>query len=154
MAGGEAIRAQLAGKGDEVGELHPLIAQRAGDRRPAVGIFVDELVDDAGAEAAFIVEHVMRDAEPVGDHLRVVNVLPGAAGAGAAHRLAMVVELERHPDHLGSGLGRERSRDRAVDAAGHGDDDPGIARRAAELKINPHWRVSCAALYPNFTPAG
>ncbi len=70
----------------------------------------------------------MGDAEPVGDLLGVVDVLAGAAGARAAHRLAMIVELERDADHLGAGLRGERGRDRAVDAAGHGDDDPGLAR--------------------------
>ena len=140
MAGREAIGAKLAREGDQVGELHALVAQRAGHRRPAARIFVGEAVDHAVAEAAFVIEHIMGDAEPVGDRLRVVNVLPGAAGARAAHRLAMIVELQRDADHLRAGARGERGHDRAVDAAGHGDDDPGIARGAAELKIDPHWR--------------
>jgi hypothetical protein len=64
----------------------------------------------------------------------------------------VIVELERHSDHLGAGLGGERGRHRAVDAARHGDDDPGIAGGAAKLKIGEHWKVSFRALYPNFTP--
>ena len=128
MAGGEAIGAELAREGDEVGELHPLVAQRARDRRSATRIFVGEAVDHARAEAAFVVEHIMGDAEPVGDLLGVVDVLARAAGARPACRLAMVVELERHPDDLGAGARGERGHDRAVDAAGHGDDDPRIVR--------------------------
>ncbi len=151
MAGRQAIGAELARESDQVDELHALVAGRAGHRRAAVRIFVDEAVDHALAEAAFVIEHVMRDAEPVGDLLRVVNVLPGAAGAAAPHRLAMIVELQRHADHLGAGARGERGRDRAVDAARHGDDDPGIAARAAELKINLHWRSNFGGLYPNFT---
>ena len=69
MAGGEAIGAKLAREGDQVGELHPLVAQAAWHRRPARRIFVGEAVDHAGPEAAFIVEHIMGDAEPVGDVL-------------------------------------------------------------------------------------
>ena len=91
----------------------------------------------------------MGDAEPVGDRLRIVDVLPGAAGARAAHRLAMVVKLERDADHLGAGLRGERGRDRAVDAAGHGDDDAGIARGAAKLEIDLHWKVFAGSL-PEF----
>ena len=56
----------------------------------------------------------------------------------------VVVQLERDPDHFCSAKRRERGRDGAVDAARHGDDDPGITRRAAEFKIHPHWRSLCA----------
>jgi hypothetical protein len=152
MAGGEAIGAELAGKGDQVNELHALVAARAGHRRAAVGIFIDEAVDHALAEAAFVIEHVMGDSQALGDAARIINVLPGAAGAAAAHRFTMIVKLESDPDDLRSSLGRERGRDRAVDATGHGDDDSCIARGAAELKVDPHWRCSCLCLYPNFTP--
>ncbi len=138
MASRKTIRSQLAREGDEVDELHPLVAARAGHGRSAMGIFVDEAVDDARAEPGFVVEDVVRDSEAVGDHLGVVNVLARAACARASHRFAMIIELERHADHLGAGARRERSRHRAVDAARHGDDDPGIARWAAELKIDPH----------------
>ncbi len=53
----------------------------------------------------------------------------------------MIVELERHPDHLGAAPRGERGHDRAVDAARHGDDDPGLARRPAELEIRVHQRA-------------
>src|SRR6185503_16860881 len=130
----------------------PLVAVRARYRRPPVRIFVDEPVDHALAEAAFVIEHVVRDAQPVRDHLGIIDVLAGAAGARAAHGLAIIVKLERNPDDLCAGLRGEGGRNRAVDAAGHGNDDPGIACGAAELKIHPHWSSSCRALYPNFTP--
>ena len=110
MAGGEAVGAKLAREGDQVDELHPLVAQRARHRRPPRGIFVGELVDHAGAEAAFVIEHIMGDAEPVADGLGVVDVLPGAARARALHRFAMVVELERDPDHLGAACARRARR--------------------------------------------
>ena len=87
MSGGEAIGAQLAGEGDQVDELHALVAGGARHRRSALRIFVDEAVDHPFAEAAFIIEHVMGDAEAVGDLLGVVNVLPRAAGARSAARL-------------------------------------------------------------------
>ena len=109
------------------------------------------MLDHAVAEAAFVVEHVMRDAQPVGDHARVVDVLPGAARPGALHRLPVVVKLERHPDDLSARARGERGHDRAVDAAGHGDDDPCFAKVAIEAEINLHWNF-LGTLYPNFTP--
>ena len=141
MAGGEAIGAKLAREVDQIDELHPLVARCARDRRPAAGIFVGEAVDHAGAEAAFVIEHVMGDAEAVGDGLGIVNVLAGAARARALRGLALIVELERDPDHLRAGARGECGRDRTVDAARHGDDDPGAACRAAKLKINLHRRL-------------
>ena len=138
MAGRQAVGAEVAGEGDEVGELHALVAQAARHRRAAARIFVGEAVDDAAAEAAFIVEHVMGDAQPVGDGAGVVNVLAGAAGARAADRFAMVVELHRHADHLGAGARGERGDDAAVDAARHGDDDPRLGGRAQKAEICGH----------------
>ena len=138
MAGGQAIGAQLAREGDEVDELHALVARRARHRRASLGIFIDEPLDHPAAEAAFIVEHIMGDAEPVGDLLRIINVLPGATGARTAHRLAMIVELERHADHFGAGLRGEPGRDRAVDAARHGDNNAGLPKRPMKVKADGH----------------
>ena len=64
--------------------------------------------------------------------------LAGAAGPRALDRLAMIVELERDSDHLGAASRGERGHDRAVDAARHGDDDPGLARGPVELEIGVH----------------
>ena len=75
----------------------------------------------------------MRNADGVGHTPRVVDVLAGAAGLGPPHRLAVVVELERDPDDVIAGLGQERGRHRAVDAAGHGDDDAAILPRWASF---------------------
>ncbi len=80
MAGREAIGAEIAGEAEQIGELHPLVAADAGDRRAPARIFVGEALDHAVAEAAFIVEDIMGDAEPLGDRLGVVNVLARAAG--------------------------------------------------------------------------
>ena len=52
----------------------------------------------------------------------------------------MIVELQRHPDHLGAAARGERGDDRAVDAARHGDDDPRLGGGAAELEIGVHDR--------------
>jgi hypothetical protein len=140
MARREAIGPELARNGQEVGELHPLVAGDAGDRSPPPHIFVGEAVDHAVPEAAFIVEHIMGDAEPVRDRPRIVDVLTRAAAPGPLHRGAMIVKLERHADHFRARPRGERGHDRAVDAARHGDDDPGLACRPVELKACFHRR--------------
>jgi hypothetical protein len=62
----------------------------------------------------------------------------------------MVVELERHPDHLGAGAGSKRRDHAAVDPARHGDDDARGLRSGAEIKIKGH----CRRLYSKFTSSG
>ena len=136
MAGRQAIGAKFAGKGDEVDELHPLVAQRAGDRRAATGIFIGEAIDHPGAETAFVIEHIMGDAEPVANGLRVVDVLPGATAAAALCCLAMIVELERDADNFGAGVGGECRDDRTVDPARHGDDDARVGGRPGQVEID------------------
>ena len=84
MAGRQAIGAKVAGESRSGRRTSRPGCTRAGHRRPPGRIFVGELVDHAGAEAAFIVEHIMGDAEPVADGLGVVNVLAGAAATRCA----------------------------------------------------------------------
>ncbi len=62
VAGGECLGPQVAGGGQEVAELDPLVAADAGDRSAAFGVAVDEVVDDGGAEALLEVEDVVGDA--------------------------------------------------------------------------------------------
>lgn len=142
MAGGEAVGAELAGEAQEVGKLHPLVAGDAGDRRAPARIFVGEALDHALPEAALIVEDMMSDAQPRRHRLRVENVLAGATSARArAGDSAMVVELQRHPDRLRAAARGEGGHDRAVDAARHGDDDPGALQGPGELEIRVHRRA-------------
>ena len=139
MAGGEAVGAEVAGEAEQVGELDALVAatrrgSACGPRAYSSAKRSITLV----AEAALIVEDIMGDAEPVGDGARIVDVAAGAAALRPPDRLAMIVKLERDADHLGAAARGERGHDRAVDAARHGDDDPGLRRRAVELEIGVH----------------
>ena len=74
MAGRQAIRAEIAREREQVGELRPHVALDAGDRRAPGEIFVGETVDHLLAEARLVIEHVMRDAEPVAHRARVADV--------------------------------------------------------------------------------
>jgi hypothetical protein len=119
----QAIGAQFLGQREQVGELHPHIATHAGDRRPAREIFVGELIDHRIAKAAFMVIDMMCKAQPVGDRARIADILPGTAGPDALRLGAMIIELQRHADHLGARTRGQRRDDARVDSARHRDDD-------------------------------
>src|SRR5579864_704262 len=143
MAGGQRAGAQVARHRQQIAELHRLVAADARHRRRAGEIGIGEIVDHVGAEALFVIEHVMRDAERLGDTRRVVDVLAGAACALAAGGLAVVVELERDADDVATALDQQRGHGRAVDAARHGDDD---ARAETQRRIHQPFimlRVVC-----------
>jgi hypothetical protein len=88
MAGGEHVRAEFARGLEQVAELDRAVAFDAGDRRLAGEIAVGEVLDHGLAEAGFVVEHVMRDADHLGDAAGVVDVLAGAARALAMQSAA------------------------------------------------------------------
>ena len=72
------------------------------------------------------------------DFAGVVDVLTGAARPLSVGRGTVIIELERHPDHVVA-LGLEQRRGhRRIDAAGHGDDDAGVLRPAFDLKTVEH----------------
>ena len=138
MAGRERLRAELARGRQQVAELDRAVALDAGHRRLARGVALGKAVDHQLLEALLIVEHVMRNADPLGDIARVMDVLAGAAGALAMARRAMVVKLQRDADDVVTLRLQQRSRGRGVDAAGHGDDDPGVLRPAFEIETVAH----------------
>ena len=134
MAGGERIGPELAGEAEQVAELHGAIALDAGDRRLAGEIALGEALDHRVAEAALIVEHVMRNADRLGDAAGVVDILAGAAGAGAVHGFAMVVELQGDADDVIALALQQRRHHRGVDAARHGRDDACGRRRLGDVE--------------------
>ena len=138
MAGRQRRGAELARGRQQIAELDRAVALDARHRRLAERVAVGEIVDHRFAKAAFVVEHVMRNADPLGDVAGIVDVAAGAAGALAMGRGAMVVELQRDADDvIALGL-QQRSRHRGIDAAGHGDDDPGVLRAAFEIQTVEH----------------
>ena len=97
-------------------------------------IGVGEGLHHLGAEAALVVEHVVRDAEPLGDLAGVLDVLAGAAGARLADRDAVIVELQGDADDVVALLLQERGRHRRIDAARHRDHHAGVAGRLVDIE--------------------
>src|SRR5262249_5324091 len=126
VAGGETRGAELAGAPAKQPELDPLVAARARVRGAAREILVEEGLDDGAREGLGRVEDVVREAQPIGDGARVVEVVERAAAA-----LLPPHETERDADHVVAG-GRAAGRgDGAVDPAAHGDDHALAAHAAA-----------------------
>src|SRR5262249_23177557 len=93
MPGGQRVGLQLARGGKQLLELDVLVAGHAGNRRLARNIAVCERLNHTRLKALLVVQHVVGDAELVGNAARIVDVLPRTAGPALAHGGAMVVEL-------------------------------------------------------------
>ena len=77
----------------------------------------------------------MRDAEPLGDARGVVDILPGAAGALAPDRGAVVVQLQGDADDLEPALDQQGRGHRRVDPARHRDHDAVVGRSAGQVDV-------------------
>ena len=154
MSGRQRAGAELARGRQQIAKLDRAVALDAGHRRLAERVAVGEIVDHGFAEAAFIVEHVMRNADPLGDIAGVVDVAAGAAGALAMGGRAMIVELQRDADHVVAFGLQQGSRHRGVDAAGHGDHDPCVLRTAFEIQTVEHGRGHRCNREGNGAPRG
>ena len=138
VPGRQHARAEIARGREQVLELDRLVAVDARHRRLARDIARGERIDHRLLEAALVVEHVVRNADPLGDRAGVVDVLPGAAGALAVGRLAMVVELERDADDvIALGL-QQRRRHRGIDAARHRDDHARVLGPSLKIERIQH----------------
>src|SRR5439155_24130445 len=100
-------------------------------------------------------EHVMRDAKPLGHVAGIVDILPGAAGALAVGGRTVVVKLQRNADDVITLGLQQRSRDRGVDPAGHGDDDPCVLWTALEIQTVEHGSgIAAIAAAPRASRSG
>ena len=134
VPGGEAIGPQLARHPQQIGELGPHVAAYARHRGAAGEIVIGEPLDHVLAKDALVIEHVMRDAQPVGHAPRVANVVARAARSLAPRRGAVVVELEGDSDDLGACCLGERGDDRRIDPARHRHHDAAVLRGARQVE--------------------
>src|SRR6516162_1082369 len=143
MPGGERRSTEMTCGAKQIAELDPLIAANARDWRFAAAIGFGKIVDYFRAKAALVIQHVMRNAEPVGNACRVADVPAGAAHALPPDRGAVVVELQGDADNLVAVLDQEGRGHRRIDAARHRDNDPVVRRAAWEVEIRGyHGRAS------------
>src|SRR5271168_2676233 len=130
MAGGDAIRSDLLGGAQKLVELEVVVAERAGNRRAARKIVVDEGANDILLEALLLVDDVIRDVEGLGYTAGVIHIIQAAAAArgtrrntGLAGHALLVPELEGQADDVVSLCAQHGCDGRGVDSAGHGYSD-------------------------------
>ena len=123
MACHQKLGIEVLGGLEQIVELDFVVARDARDRRFAGDVAFGERVDHLRREAGLVVEHVVRNAERLGDMPRVMNVLTGTAASLSARRRSVVIELQRHADDLVAGSLHHRGGDGAVDPARHRNDD-------------------------------
>src|ERR1700754_4290347 len=80
MSSHQRLCAELARRGKEIVKLDRAVALDARHRRLAANIAVGKAVDHRFTEAVLVIQHVVRNADPLGDVARIMDVLPGAAG--------------------------------------------------------------------------
>ena len=107
-----------------------IVAQAARDGRASRKILLDERTHHVALEALLVIDHVIRDADGLGDAARVVHVVEGAAAS--LHRLrhalvpsqtALVPELHGQADDVVA-FGAQHGRNgRGVNSSRHGDGD-------------------------------
>ncbi len=134
MARGHRAGLHLLGHAEEVAELHVGIAQHTGRRRAAVPVALDERPHHLRLELGLEVQHIERETQARGDGARVVQVVDRTAtsrGNRTAAGVALLVpQLHGETDEVKTLLLQNDGRRRAVDAAAHGDGDPGGLHRA------------------------
>src|SRR5208282_6053096 len=135
MPGGECRGAEFARGLQQITKLDALIAPDARDRCLAAAIGFGEIIDHFFAEPALVIEHVMRDAETVGDVPSVADVLAGAAGTLAPNRGAVVVKLQCDADDLDAPLDQESRGHRRIYTPRHRDDDAVVGGVSGEVEV-------------------
>src|SRR3979411_602049 len=138
MPGRKRRGAELARGRQQIAKLDRTVALDTRHRRLAGSVAVGEIVDYRFTKTIFVVQHVMRNPDPLGDIACVVDVLPGAAGALAMGGGTMIVKLQRDTDDVVALRFQQRSRRRGIDAAGHGDHDPGVLWTPFEIQTVEH----------------
>ena len=119
MTGRHAVGVQVAGGGQQVLELDPLVAANAGNRGGSGKVGIREFINHRGAKPVLIIQHIVRKPHGFGDAPRIVNIAPGTARALFGQGSAMIVKLQGDTHHVVALFGKHRRHHRTVDPARH-----------------------------------
>src|SRR5207253_7861327 len=107
MTGGDAVSANLPGYNQKLIKLQVIVAETTRDWRASGKILFDERTDDVALKALFVIDHIIRNADRLGDAAGVVNVVERAATSldGPGHTLVSITppvlpQLHRRADDL------------------------------------------------------
>ena len=116
----DELGAELVRDVEELQKLHGAVARRAGARRLAAHVRLDEGLHHVPREERAAVEREVRKPHLVGHPPRVVLVLRRAAPTMRAQtRLRIVPKVQRAPHDVVSGVEKARRRDGGIDPAAH-----------------------------------
>src|SRR5437763_16406373 len=100
MPGRERGGTEFARGCQKVAKLDRAVALDAWHRCLAQRVAVGEVVDHRLTEAVLVVQHVMRNSDPLGDVAGIVNVLSSATGALPVCCRTVIVKLQRDADEV------------------------------------------------------
>ncbi len=126
----------------QIVKLDGLVAGDARDRRFAGNVTVGEPVDHLFFEAVFIVQHIVRNVQALGNGARIVNILSGTTGAFAVNGGAMVIKLQCDPDDIIAFALHQSGYDGRIHTAGHSDDDTRIFRLSRQAEAVQHLLIT------------
>lgn len=123
VAGCDHLGTESAGPLQERRELNVLVALYARIRCFSLEIGIDEIIDHGFVEYTLEVDHVVWNAEVLGDAAGVLDIARTAAAAAPRHGAAGVVEPHGHADDPLTALDEHGCYGCAVHASGEGNDD-------------------------------
>ena len=99
-----------------------LVAADAGVGRPAAGVLAEEVRHDQPLQVLLEAQHVVADAEDLGDAARIGDAVGAAAGGPAGRRLRQA-EAHRYADDLETLVLQQGGGDGGIDASAHRHSD-------------------------------
>jgi hypothetical protein len=135
VAGGDAVGADLSRSGEQLIELHVIVAERAWNWSAAFEIVIDERADHTVLELTLEIHDVERHAEMLGDASCVVDIVDRTAAmlswraVSYLWQASLVPELHREAHHRLAARMQECSNGGAINTAAHGNGDGGGSKR-------------------------
>src|SRR6266404_9484097 len=130
MAGCDFVGANLLRHNKKLVKLQVIVAETAGDRCTPGKILLDERTHHIALKALFVIDHVVGDANGLGNAASIVDIVDRTAAAldGFGHAFvsgetALVPELHGQADDVVASGTQHGRDDRGVNSSRHGDSD-------------------------------
>ncbi len=130
MAGGNLIGANLLRHNKKLVKLQVIVAETARDRCTPGKILLDERTHHIALKALFVIDHVVGDANGLGNTASIVDIVDRAAAAldGFGHAFvssetALVPELHGQADDVVAFRTQHGRNGRGVNSSRHSDGD-------------------------------
>ena len=139
MAGGDVLRAELAGPIEEAAKFEVLVAHHAWIGRSASLVFGGEILNDPVLEFRRLVDEIIGDAQLMADRPGIGDGLRTAAFVLGARHAVLGPELEGNADDVVALLEQKRRGRGGIDSTAHSDNDACFCL-SHNMKGNLRWR--------------